>query len=172
VRGGHCQAGCNRLPDAARGVWRAGGDEGEGQGTDCGHAGDVAVIHTLTAMNAQYGMPKIAADIRALLAEGDVSVTVKTQTKSRDVEKKYHAMIADIAKQVTFYGKTKYSAEVWKAVLVEQFANDRAAIGDPLRHPARKIMSMFVEFLYAQGADMGVAWSDPEIASWESLNDR
>jgi len=152
------------------------------------------MIHTITAMNAQYSMPKVAADIRALLAEGGVVVTVKPQTKSRDVEKKYHAMISDIAKQVTFYGKTKYSTEVWKAVLVEQFANDRAAIGEPLRHPASKIMSMdghrvitvrpsttqfskkeasdFVEFLYAQGADMGVKWSDPEIASWEALNDR
>jgi len=151
-------------------------------------------MHTVTAMNTQYVMQKVAADIRALLAEGNVSVTVKAQTKSRDVEKKYHAMIADIAKQVTFYGTTKYSAEVWKSLLVEQFANDRAAMGEPLRHPARKITSMdghrvitvrpsttqfgkkeasdFVEFLYAQGADMGVAWSDPEIASWEALSDR
>jgi len=152
------------------------------------------MIHTITTMNAQYGMPKIAADIRALLAEGNVSVTVKAQTKSRDVEKKYHAMIADIAKSVTFYGKTKYSAEVWKSLLVEQFANDRAAMGEPLRHPARKITSMdghrvitvrpsttqfgkkeasdFVEFLYAQGAEMSVTWSDPEIASWDAISDR
>jgi len=151
-------------------------------------------MHTVTAMSAQYVMPKIAADIRALLAEGDVSVSVKPQTKSRDVEKKYHAMIADISKQVTFYGKTKYDADVWKALLVEQFAQDRAEMGEPLRHPARKITSMdghriitvrpsttqfskkeardFVEFLYAQGADMGITWSDPEIASWEALNDR
>jgi len=151
-------------------------------------------MHTVTAMNAQYVMPKIATDIRAMLVEGDVSVTVKPQTKSRDVEKKYHAMIADIAKQVTFYGKTKYSAEVWKALLVEQFAQDRADMGEPLCHQARKITSMdghrvitvrpsttqfskkeasdFVEFLYAHGADTGVTWSDPEIASWESLSDR
>lgn len=122
-----------------------------------------------------------------MLADGSVVVTLRMESKSRDVEKKYHAMIADIAKQVTFFGKKRYSSEVWKSLLAEQFANDRAAMGEPLRHPAQTITSLdgrriitvrpstakfgkkeasdFVEFLYAEGVEMGIVWSDPEIIS-------
>jgi len=44
------------------------------------------VIHTITAMNAQYSMPKVAADIRALLAEGDVMVRVEQAQDTRSAK--------------------------------------------------------------------------------------
>lgn len=143
--------------------------------------------YTISAITAVHLMPRIGSEIRAMLAEGAVTVTFRHESKSREVERKYHAMISDIAKQVSFFGKKYYSAEVWKALLIEQFAQDRAAMGEPLSQPAQTITSLdgqrlitvrpsstqfskkeasdFVEFLYSQGAEMGVAWSDPEILS-------
>lgn len=44
------------------------------------------MIHTITAMSAQYYMPKVAADIRALLAEGNVMVRVEQAQDTRSAK--------------------------------------------------------------------------------------
>lgn len=141
--------------------------------------------------------------VRDMLAGGPVVVTLTRPSKTREMEKKYHAMIGDIASQVTFdyaadqesgsvvrlFGRKRrkaYSAEVWKALLVDMFAQEKDVMGEPLRHPGETITSLdgkrevtirptttkflkhegseFIEFLYAQGCEMGVNWSEPALA--------
>lgn len=120
---------------------------------------------------------------------GPVTVALGRASKSRDQERKYHAMIRDIAKQVTFFGRRRYDPEVWKALLVDHFEQEKLAMGEPLTHPGQLITSMdgrrtitvrpsttkfrkaeaaeFIEFLYQQGTEMGVQWSDPALAVYE-----
>lgn len=121
---------------------------------------------------------------------GPVTVALGRASKSRDQERKYHAMIRDIAQQVTFFGTKKYPLEVWKALLVDQFEQEKLAMGgEPLTHPGQLITSMdgqrtitvrpstkqfrkreaaeFIEFLYHQGVEMGVQWSDPALSVYE-----
>lgn len=134
---------------------------------------------------------------------GAVVVTLGRVSKTRDQEKKYHAMIGDIAKQVTFdfradeetgvvtrlFGRERrkrYSVDVWKALLVDKFAQEKAAMGEELANPGETIQSLdghrevtvrpstrkfrkreaaeFIEFLYREGVDMGVNWSEPALA--------
>lgn len=117
---------------------------------------------------------------------GPVVITLSRESKSRLQERHYHALIGDIAKQITFYGNKRYAPEVWKAKLVEQFDHEMKQMGTPLRKPGRVIPSLdgmrtitvrpsttgflkheaaaFIEYLYAQGCEMGVQWGDPALA--------
>jgi hypothetical protein len=120
-----------------------------------------------------------------MIKGGPVVITLMRESKSRDMEKKYHAMIRDISNQISFFGKKKYSADVWKALLVDQFEREKLSLGESLSHPGQTITSMdgqrqvtirpsttkfrksegaeFIEFLYMQGSEMGVAWSEPAL---------
>ena len=125
-----------------------------------------------------------------------IVIEVKKWNKSRDQEKKYHAMLNDFAKQVTFNEnrgtvvpingrKKKYSLLIWKALLIEQFAIEKEALGEPLSNPGETILSLdgmrmitirpsttkllineasdFIEYLYQQGSEMGIRWSEPAL---------
>lgn len=113
---------------------------------------------------------------------GPLSVTVARLSKTRLQEKKYHKMIGEIAKQVRPFGKY-HAQEVWKALLVDQYEQELLASGEALTHPGETVVSMdgqrqitirpsttkfrkaegsgFIEFLYAQGCEMGVVWTEP-----------
>lgn len=116
---------------------------------------------------------------REQIGNSRLVVIVTELSKSRLQEKKYHALIRVIAKQVVF-GRKRYSPRVWKAKLVEQFSHDRAEMDMPLRYPATTTTSLdgrreitvrpsttdfsvseakdFIEFLYATGIELGVCW--------------
>lgn len=125
------------------------------------------------------------------LAGGPISVLVRRPSRSREQEKLYHKLIAIISSQVTVYGKLYYP-EIWKALLVDQFEQERAAMGQPLRKPGQVVPAMdgsgrmvtvrpsttgfsvaegsdFIEFIYAQGIELGVKWpaTAEEIAAAE-----
>jgi hypothetical protein len=131
----------------------------------------------------------VMVDVWNLVCEvirgGPVVVTVSRESKSRSMERKYHSMIRDIAKQVRVFGRF-YSEESWKALLVDKFEQELLACGEKLSHPGQTIPSMdgsrlvtvrpstakfrktegasFIEFLYQQGCEMDVAWSEPAMA--------
>jgi len=122
-----------------------------------------------------------------------IVVEIKRYNKSREQEKKYHAMIGDFAKQIAFYGNKKYSLDVWKARLVEQFAREKELLGEPLRRPGQTIASLdglrtisvppstkqflvkeasdFIEYLYQQGSEMGVNFSDRAMAAYNEYKE-
>ena len=112
--------------------------------------------------------PKVKA---ALAAGRKLTLEVKDASKSREQEEKYHAIIGDIAKQAQHMG-SKWSAEDWKRLLVDQFARDRMMYGAPIlpnldntgivqlgvqtRHFTKEQASEFVEFLLAWCAENGI----------------
>lgn len=108
-------------------------------------------------------------------------VRITEPLKNREQEEKYHAMIGDIAKQVEHIGR-KWDADDWKRLLVDDFAEEMRMAGTPLHHDGRvtpsldgrrivqlgiqtrdfyvKEASQFIEYLYAEGAQYGVVWSE------------
>lgn len=124
---------------------------------------------------------------------GKIIVEIRSWSKSREMEKKYHAMINDIARQVVFYGKKRHKPEIWKALLVEQFAREKESMGEHLRHPGQTIVSLdgqrmitvrpsttqflvseasdFIEYLYQQGTEFGVHWSEPALRVYQEYRE-
>ena len=124
-------------------------------------------------------------EIKAHLMAGHrLRVEVKPATKSSEQERRYHAMIAEVAKQSDYAGK-RWDADDMKRILVDEFADAMRKAGTPLHHDGRLIpsedgrrviqlgvqtrdfhvkeASEFIEFLFAWGADRSVKWADPTI---------
>jgi hypothetical protein len=116
-------------------------------------------------------------------------VRIEEPKKSRDQECRYHAMIADIAKQTTFHGLT-LKADDAKRLLIDAFrwdtkdvlADEWAKFGEMRLAPAInhsgfvvlgeqsrgfsvRLASAFIEWLAAYGAEKDVVWSEP-ARSW------
>jgi len=112
--------------------------------------------------------PKVKA---ALAAGRRLTLEVKDASKSREQEEKYHAIIGDIARQAKHMG-SKWDAEDWKRLLVDQYARDRMMYGAPIlpnldgtgivqlgvqtRHFTKEQASEFVEFLTAWSSENGI----------------
>ena len=130
--------------------------------------------YELTAENATPVMNSLWPKVKEALSAGkQLTLEIRTASKSRVQEEKYHAMIGEIAKQAQHLG-SKWDAESWKRLLVDQFCRDNgiktgAVIpnlsGDgivQLGHQTRKFTkeqaSEFVEWLHAWGAEHGVVY--------------
>lgn len=118
-------------------------------------------------------------------AGGKVHITISEPVKSREQEEHYHALIRDIAQQVTVYGK-KLPAESFKRLLIDAFKYDTqndpdlaplwksfgsmelvpalnhpgfVVVGEQSRRFGVKLASAFIDWLLAYGAENGVRWS-------------
>lgn len=116
------------------------------------------------------------------------------EPKSRDQEKRYHAMIGDIARQFAHCGRL-WDTEDMKRLLLDQFRRDckddpdlkeewkKSAplelapsidgagvvlLGIQSRKLTKKLATAFVEWLFAFGAENGVEWTDPTIIPLEA----
>jgi len=121
--------------------------------------------------------------VRKGLSRGNVIITLGRESKSREQEKKYHALIGDIAKTVNI-GVT-YSVEAWKALLVDEFEQELKRGGEKLSKPGKVTISLdqeravtirpsttnfkkhegskFIEFLYFWGSQHGAVFSEKTI---------
>lgn len=108
--------------------------------------------------------------------------------KSRDQEQKYHAMIGDIARQFQHCGK-HWSADDMKRLLIDQFKRDTindvnirdlwvsmgivdmapaldgsgvVVLGVQSRKFPLRLAIIFIEWLYAFGAELNIEWSEPK----------
>lgn len=100
-----------------------------------------------------------------------LTIEIKAQSKSREQEEKYHAIIGDIAKQAQHMG-SKWSADDWKRLLVDKFMREHwhsdltiipnldstgiVQLGIQTRKFTKEQASEFVEFLLAWCADNGI----------------
>ena len=133
---------------------------------------------------------KAADIIRDSLSGGAVELVIQRFSRSRDQNAKFHALIGDISATVEVDGRY-YSAEVWKALLVDDFEKERREMGEPLSHPGETVMSLdgrravtvrastvkfrvseasdFIEFLYAKGTEYGARFSDKSLEYYEEI---
>ena len=114
--------------------------------------------------------PKIK---QALDAGRPLIMDIQQAPKSREQEEKYHAMIGEIAKQAEHLG-SKWDAESWKRLLVDQFMRDAGVggnrvlpnldgtgivqLGSQTRKFTKEQASEFVEWLLAWGAEHGITY--------------
>lgn len=131
------------------------------------------LMHKLARQNAAEYVGRVAPD--------GWTVRVSPPAKRRAQEERYHAMIGDIASQWQFAGQ-KWHLEDMKRLLIDAFAEAMRQAGTPLHHDGRVVPSLdgrrvvqlgiqsrefyvaeanqFIEYLFAFGADIGIAWSD------------
>lgn len=107
----------------------------------------------------------------ALNAGRQLTLEIKPAQKSIPQNKKYHAIIGDIAKQAQHLG-AKWDAEDWKRLLVQEFCKEKGLatgkvipnlsgdgivqLGFQTRNFTKEQASEFVEFLLAWAAENGV----------------
>jgi len=106
---------------------------------------------------------------------GGLEFKIVKATDRRNIEqnKKIHAMLSDISRQIKHYEQT-YSVDVWKRLTMSAWL--REANESPLMIPAidgngidvifertsklsRKRMAEYIEWVYAFGTNAGVIWS-------------
>ena len=127
--------------------------------------------------------------VKKALPGGPVVVTLGRESKSRDQEKKYHAMINDIMTTVEL--GQQYSFESWKALLIDEFEQELKRNGESLPKPSKMVLSfdgqravtirpstkdfrkehasMFITFLYAWGTEHGARFSDESLRYYDEM---
>ena len=116
------------------------------------------------------------AKIKPALESGkQLEISVKSVTKSREQEKKYHAMINEIATQASHMG-SKWSSDDWKRLLVDKYIRDTGNVNAPVvpnldqsgivqlgfqtRNFTKEQGAEFIEFLHQWAAENGVTLSE------------
>lgn len=105
------------------------------------------------------------------------TLTIAEQSKTREQEKKYHAIIAEIAAQAKHVGSS-WDSESWKRLLVDAFVKEASigqsqilpsldrsgvvSLGFQTRRFTKEQASQFVEWLHAWCADNGVTLKDDQ----------
>lgn len=124
--------------------------------------------------------------IKPKLQDGQrLTLEIRHESKTRLQEKRYHAMIADIARQAQHLGAS-WSADDWKRLLVDKFARETSRthgqiipnldksgvveVGVQTRKFTRADASEFVEWLFAWGAENGIDWAD--YRGWIDVDSR
>lgn len=106
----------------------------------------------------------------------EVEIRVKKSTRSIEQNKRMWAMLADVSRQLIWYGR-KISKEGWKdmfsAALKGQEAvpgidgNSFVILGEHTSKMTVAEMSDMIELMYAFGAERGIRWSDPTFPQEE-----
>lgn len=114
--------------------------------------------------------------LKAMLTAGHrMVIELRTVSKTREQEQKYHAMIGEVAKQAQHLGSV-WGADDWKRLLLDKFARETnrthgkvipnldktgvVEVGVQSRKFSRADGSEFIEWLMAWGAENGVTYSD------------
>ena len=125
--------------------------------------------------NATAVMGNLWPKVKEALASGkQLTLEIKSASKTCPQNSKYHAMIDEISQQASHLG-AKWDAEDWKRMLVWQFCKDSSLseskivpsldgtgivqLGFQTRKFTKEQASEFVEFLHAWGAEHGIVYS-------------
>ena len=134
------------------------------------------IFHLQTPEQASALMNSIWPKVKDNLRAGKLlQLEIKPQSKSRDQEEKYHAMIGEIATQAQHLG-AKWSAEDWKRLLVDLFAKETGLQGGKIipsldgsgivqlglqtRNFTKEQAMEFITFLEAWGAEKEIIFKN------------
>ena len=111
----------------------------------------------------------------SLIAGHRMVLSLMPESKTREQEKKYHAMIGEVSKQAQHLG-AKWEFEDWKRLLIDKFAretgrshgkiipnldqNGVVEVGVLSRNFSKPDGSEFIEWLNAWGAENGIEWRE------------
>lgn len=134
------------------------------------------IFHLQTAEQASALMASIWPKVKDNLKAGkQLRMEIKAESKSRDQEEKYHAMLGEIATQAQHLG-AKWSTEDWKRLLVDLFAKETGLQGGKIipsldgqgivqlglqtRNFTKEQAMEFITFLEAWGASNGIIFKE------------
>lgn len=129
-------------------------------------------IKLYSAQQAHAELLKLWPQMKSALESGHkLEMEIRRESKSRDQEEMYHALIGHIAKQASHLG-AKWDAEDWKRFLVWQFAKEVGIntgklvpsldgtgivqLGMQTRKFTKDQASQFTEWLLAWAAQNGI----------------
>ena len=132
------------------------------------------IFHLQTPEQAKALMDKIWPKVKDNLKAGKpLRMEIKPESKSRDQEQKYHAMLGEIASQASHLG-AKWDAEDWKRLLVDLFAKETGIQGGKIipsldstgivqlglqtRNFTKEQAMEFITFLEMWGANNGITF--------------
>jgi hypothetical protein len=113
----------------------------------------------------------------ALKSGKKLTLEIKAQSKTRDQERLYHAIIGDISKQASHMG-AKWDSETWKRLLVDKYCRETGLnsqimanldndglvqLGFQTRKFTKEQASDFVEFLLAWCAENGIELNEKTL---------
>ena len=110
-----------------------------------------------------------------VIAGHRLNVVIKPESKTREQEEKYHAMIGEVAEQAQHLGSL-WQAEDWKRLLLDKFARETGRthgkvipnldktgvveVGILSRKFNKVDGAEFIEWLYAWGVENGITYKD------------
>ena len=132
------------------------------------------IFYLQTQEQASSLMAKIWPKVKDSLKAGKpLRLEIKAQSKSREQEEKYHAMIGEIANQAQHLG-AKWSAEDWKRLTVDLFVKETGLQGGKIipsldgtgivqlglqtRDFTKEQAAEFITFLEAWGSENGIIY--------------
>lgn len=111
------------------------------------------------------------------LKAGPVVITLGREERTSRQNDKAWPMYRDF-EQIEFNGR-KWKDWQWKNFLISAFNQEMPAVGllgEPVSMTqstsglSKKRFAEFIEFIYAEGSNRGVAWSEPAMVFYESIN--
>ena len=134
------------------------------------------IFHLQNKEQATALMASIWPKVKDSLKAGKLlRMEIKAESKSRDQEQKYHAMLGEIAEQASHIG-AKWDAEDWKRLLVDKFVREELSevtkvipnldnngivqLGLQTRNFTKEQAMDFITFLEAWGASNGIIYKD------------
>lgn len=134
------------------------------------------IFHLQSESQASALMAKVWPKVKDSLKAGKLlRMEIKAESKSRDQEQKYHAMLGEIAEQASHLG-AKWSTEDWKRLLVDLFVKETGLQGGKIipsldstgivqlglqtRNFTKEQAMEFITFLEAWGASNGIIFKN------------
>jgi hypothetical protein len=134
------------------------------------------IFHLQSESQASALMAKVWPKVKDSLKAGKLlRMEIKAESKSRDQEQKYHAMLGEIAEQASHLG-AKWDAESWKRFMVFQFCKELGLpqgqivpsldgsgivqLGLQTRDFDKERAMEFITFLEAWGANNGIIYKN------------
>ena len=134
------------------------------------------IFHLHNTEQATALMASVWPKVKDSLKAGkQLRMEIKAESKTRDQEEKYHAMLGEIATQAQHLG-AKWSTEDWKRLLVDLFAKETGLQGGKIipsldgqgivqlglqtRNFTKEQAMEFITFLEAWGATNGIIFKE------------
>ncbi len=131
---------------------------------------------TIVLFNPSQAKPRLEEAwkwVKAMLFAGHrLVLEIRPATRTTEQNARMWAMLADVSRQVEWYGK-RLTSEDWKhvftaslrklAVVPNLDGTGFVALGLSTSRMTKAEMSDLIELMFAFGAERGVRWSDPAL---------
>ena len=132
------------------------------------------VVYSVDNKNVSGMISQIVQMINKGLFVGPVEVVLRRKARSLSQNKKLWPMLADVQKQVNWYGEN-LDTEDWKTMFMASLSKQRAIpgldggfVGLSRRSSLldKEEFSQLIELIYAFGSERNVAWSEPSLQNY------